>query len=308
VTPRISPDGKIIMRGTPEVSSTAPTNVQLGNGITATAVNQQTVDTTVIAGDGETVALGGLITKRDDKAENKVPWLGDLPGVGAMFRYRTQVKNKVELLIIMTPHIVRSRFDADRILSEEARRMDWVVGDVLRIQGTSGMEPILPPPTPGNAGLGLPGGGGSCPPASNAGSVVIPPLPSTHLPPPNDAPAPRRLPPPSDQSQQGSSGNPATPLTQNPPAPPANFDGLPAGPATLPTVQPAQGAVAPASTNPLPQTGNPVGAAAVQDFGTGPNGPRITTVTTPLVPVTQEAPPAASQGKESSRWSSGNKR
>ena len=61
---------------------------------------------------GETVAIGGMIQKRDQKGENKVPWLGDLPYIGAAFRYRTQVKSKTELLIIMTPHIVRSKFEA----------------------------------------------------------------------------------------------------------------------------------------------------------------------------------------------------
>ena len=127
ITPRITPDGRVIMRVTPEVSSTAPTNVSLGNGVTATAINQQIVDTTVVSMDGETVALGGLITKRDAKAENKVPWLGDLPYIGAAFRYRTQTKAKTELLVIMTPHIVRTRADADRILAEESKRMDWLL-------------------------------------------------------------------------------------------------------------------------------------------------------------------------------------
>src|SRR5439155_6423172 len=114
--------------------------VSLGNGVTATAFNTQTVDTTVVAGDGETVAIGGLITKRDVKAENKLPILGDLPGFGALWRYRTQVKAKVELLVIMTPHIIRSRFDADRILAEESRRMHWVLGDVLKTHATTGFE------------------------------------------------------------------------------------------------------------------------------------------------------------------------
>jgi hypothetical protein len=312
VTPRISPDGKIIMRVTPEVSSTAPTNVMLGNGITATAVNQQTVDTTVIAGDGETVALGGLITKRDDKTENKVPWLGDLPGVGVLFRYRTQAKTKVELLIIMTPHIVRSRLDADRILANESRRIDWVVGDVLRIQGTSGMEPILPPPGAGPGGAG--GAGAACTPANSTGSVVIPSCPRPEplspngmlptLPKPGAAPLPRRLPPPNDQSQQGPAVNPATPLTHNPSGLSVNTDVAPAGGTASTAAPPPQGA----STNPAPSGGSPfIGSAPVPEDGNGSSGPRVTTVTTPLVPVTQEAQPAAPHGKESQRWSPSNK-
>ena len=64
--------------------------------------------------------------------QNKVPWFGDLPYVGAAFRYRTQNKTKSELLFIMTPHIIRSRTDADRVLAEAGRRMDWVFGDVVK--------------------------------------------------------------------------------------------------------------------------------------------------------------------------------
>jgi type II secretory pathway component GspD/PulD (secretin) len=148
VTPRINPDGTVLMRVTPEVSTITSTMYPLGNGLVGTSYNDQRVDTTVLAGDGETVAIGGLIQKTDTKNENKIPWFGDLPCVGAMFRFRTQQKKKTELLVIMTPHIVRSRADADRVLAEEAHRMDWVVGDVLKTQGRSGMAPIVQQPEP----------------------------------------------------------------------------------------------------------------------------------------------------------------
>src|SRR5262249_35510542 len=148
VTPRINPDGTILMRVTPEVSTITNTMYPLGNNLFGTSYNDQRVDTTILAGDGETVAIGGLIQKTDTKNENKIPWFGELPYVGALFRFRTQQKHKMELLVIMTPHIVRSRADGDRVLAEEARRMDWVVGDVVKTQGRSGMDPILQPPGP----------------------------------------------------------------------------------------------------------------------------------------------------------------
>ena len=135
VTPKIGPDGQIQMRIIPEVSSVDPVPVNLGNGNISTALDIQHLETTVTAYDGETIVLGGLITKANAKTENKIPWLGDLPGVGALFRYRTQNKLKKELLIIMTPHVVRNRADADRILAEESRKMDWVLGDAIKMQG-----------------------------------------------------------------------------------------------------------------------------------------------------------------------------
>ena len=142
VTPRITPDGRVLMRVIPEVSSVLGT-VPLGNGQVSTSLNIQHLETTVSALDGETVVLGGLINSTDSKMENKVPWLGDLPGLGALFRYRTQSKKKTELLIIMTPHIVRNRYDAERVLLEESRRIDWVLGDVMRTHGNANCAPFM---------------------------------------------------------------------------------------------------------------------------------------------------------------------
>ena len=166
VTPRITAeDGTVLMRVTPSVSSQVPTQINLGNGILATAFNVQQVDTTVQARDGETVCIGGLITKNETKNENKIPVLGDLPFFGALFRYRTQMRAKTELLVIMTPHIVHSKMDVERVLGEEARRMDWILMDVLRTHGTYGMDPAIPKKDPSGAqggancapGLQLPG-------------------------------------------------------------------------------------------------------------------------------------------------------
>src|SRR5581483_2264443 len=170
-----------------------------------------TVDTTVVAADGETVAIGGLITRSDQKTENKVPWLGDLPLIGAAFRYRQQIKNKTELMVIMTPHVVRTRADADAILAMEGKRMDWVVGDIIRTQGSSGMEPIIPTPPPGVSGNSPP-----VPPVLTfPGRIETLPVPQPV------APAPQPLPQPLPQAM-------AQPLPQ--PLPQAMAQPLPAQP------------------------------------------------------------------------------
>ena len=109
VTPKITPDGQVLMRVIPEVSAVDPVPLNLGNGTLGTVLDIQHVETTVTAYDGETIVLGGLMAKTDNKTETKIPILGDLPGVGALFRYRTYSKNQKELIFIMTPHIVRCR-------------------------------------------------------------------------------------------------------------------------------------------------------------------------------------------------------
>ena len=141
------------------------------------------------------MALGGLISRNDAKSENKVPWLGDLPYIGAAFRYRTQVKSKTELLVILTPHVVRNRMEADRVLAEEAARMDWMVDDVTRYHGLSGMDPVLHPQ---QYQLPLPTGevDGTLPSPLD-GPIVAPPVGTATTPPvgTETLPSPRPLPP-----------------------------------------------------------------------------------------------------------------
>jgi general secretion pathway protein D len=216
VTPRIGPDGTVIMRVIPEVSSVLPTQVSLGSNITASEFAVQHFETTVSAKDGETVAIGGLITKRDTKMENKYPWLGDLPYVGTLFRYRTQDKAKTELMVILTPHVVRSPQDKDRILAEEARRMDWVLGDVVKIQGNSGMAPILPPAKPPDqAGMNreeaptFPLSGVPCP------SDLLPGPAINETPAQESLPQPRNV--PQAQPQVSPKPSPPAPMSQSRP-------------------------------------------------------------------------------------------
>jgi type II secretory pathway component GspD/PulD (secretin) len=237
VTPRINPDGTVLMRVTPQISSVLSTTVPLGNGTFGTSINLQQVDTTVLAADGETVAIGGLIQKRDQKNENKVPWFGDLPYLGALFRYRTQAKSKTELLVIMTPHVVRSRLDADRILSEESQKISWCPGDVVKMQGPSGLEPILPPPSPGRHAaeiLGLP-----------ATPVPVLPYGPSPVPGPQAVPEPGREVLPQPKIVPGAAG-------QNPPTlglPGTVFQELPPSGASSPSTvpMPADQAAAPAA-------------------------------------------------------------
>jgi type II secretion system protein D len=147
VTPKIMPDGRVLMRMIPEVSSVVPTPVNLGNGQLGTALNIERIETTVIAADGETVVLGGMIQTSDTKNETRVPWLGDLPGVGALFRYRTQQRQKKELLVVMTPHVVRCTADADFLWQAESKKMDWTLQNVVKLQGTTPPQGPLPPPS-----------------------------------------------------------------------------------------------------------------------------------------------------------------
>jgi hypothetical protein len=276
VVPKISPEGKVTMRVTPQVSSVSPTAQNLGNGLQSPVFNQQVVDTTIIAWDGETVAIGGLISRETTKNENKIPWFGDLPVVGAAFRYRTSTKRKQELLVILTPHVVRNRMDAERILAEEGRRMDWLLSDVVKTQGTSGMHPLFP--TPPAAQPGAVDGALPVPVVPLPGSVPMGP-PSTPLP---------VAPPPAGAGPSGDSLPPPRPVLPTPlpnPVNPGNTGGTAGSPTT---------AVPPPQERPL------AGLSLLPGRGPGssatPVGPVAGSAANPAVPVSAASPSATPNG------------
>jgi type II secretory pathway component GspD/PulD (secretin) len=116
VTPRINPDGTILMRVEPQVSSLSPTPVDLGNGTVAPAFNVQSLVATMRAADGQAVLVHGLTG----------PLCKANPDDGPFTALAKQAcgSRRSELLFILTPHVVRSEVDQARVLAEEARRME----------------------------------------------------------------------------------------------------------------------------------------------------------------------------------------
>ncbi|GAA4499259.1 type IV pilus secretin PilQ family protein [Pseudaeromonas paramecii] len=104
VTPQITPDNKVILDLT-VTQDTLGDQVQTGTG-TGTAVNTQQISTQVLVDNGETLVLGGIYQQTIKKDVTKVPVLGDIPGVGVLFRNTSESNKKRELLIFVTPKIV----------------------------------------------------------------------------------------------------------------------------------------------------------------------------------------------------------
>ncbi len=138
VTPRISPDGNVVMEIDAEKSEIGPEQEGIpvsvsaeGSVIRSPRVNIITAQTTVSAASGQTIVIGGLISSSNSSFSRQVPWLGDLPVVGKLFRYDGQSNARKELLIILTPHIVRNENEAEYIKQLEISRMSWVTSDVF---------------------------------------------------------------------------------------------------------------------------------------------------------------------------------
>jgi type IV pilus assembly protein PilQ len=106
VTPQITPDDRIIMDLLVTKDSVGAV-VPSGQGGFVPSIDTRDVQTTVLVDDGETVVLGGIYEteNRDDVA--KVPVLGDIPGLGFLFRTKSTLTNRAELLIFVTPRILR---------------------------------------------------------------------------------------------------------------------------------------------------------------------------------------------------------
>ncbi len=118
VTPHIMSNGYVTM----EVTQTA-NDLQGYTSFNAPIVNQRQADTTVSVKDGESVILGGIIRKTINSTVNKVPLLGDLPLLGSLFRSTSKTNEKTELLVFLTPHIIKDDVDAQQLRQRQEKQL-----------------------------------------------------------------------------------------------------------------------------------------------------------------------------------------
>ena len=106
-TPIVLADGRISMRVRPEVSELSDAgSVKLG-GFTVPALTTRRAETTVELGSGQSFMIAGLLQNRSSNSIEKAPFLGDIPVLGALFRSSSYRRNETELVVIVTPYLVR---------------------------------------------------------------------------------------------------------------------------------------------------------------------------------------------------------
>ncbi len=108
VTPLITPDNRVQMDLNVK-QDTVGEIYQTSRGGSVPSIDTRELETQVLVANGDTVVLGGIFQDETASKEEKVPWLGDIPGVGALFRRRANESKKRELLIFVTPSIVEDR-------------------------------------------------------------------------------------------------------------------------------------------------------------------------------------------------------
>jgi general secretion pathway protein D len=210
ITPTISAEGSQVML---KISIESSSLGQKPAGAVDLVTNKRTVSTTVLIEDGGIVVLGGLIEDDTSKGESRVPYLGNIPILGLLFKTRNQTSAKSNLMIFIRPKIMR---DANQAAYETELKYNYMQEQQHPLFHTSPSDqpPLLPGVPPGK----------------------LPPFP----PPP----------PPGKDSAQGpatTGGSGATP----PSAQPASIP--PGTPAPESTATPAGGASAPNDSSPPPQ-------------------------------------------------------
>jgi general secretion pathway protein D len=118
VTPRINSGGLVTLEIEQEVSDVVPTTT---SSINSPTFQQRRIKTKVIVQDGETISLAGLISDKKTKGNSGVPLLQEIPVLGTLFSTKLNNRDRTELLVLLTPHVVHDQREA-RALTEELKR------------------------------------------------------------------------------------------------------------------------------------------------------------------------------------------
>ncbi|MCK7598831.1 type IV pilus secretin PilQ [Microbulbifer sp. CAU 1566] len=110
VTPQITPDDNIIMNLNIDQNSVGELFTNVITGAQIPAINVNSLQTKVLVANGETIVLGGIFEAQTLEGETKVPFLGDIPFLGHLFKRTSREEDKRELLIFITPRIMQDEF------------------------------------------------------------------------------------------------------------------------------------------------------------------------------------------------------
>jgi general secretion pathway protein D len=210
ITPTISAEGSQVMLKISIESSSLGTKPA---GAVDLVTNKRTVSTNVLIEDGGIIVLGGLIEDDTSKGESRVPFLGNIPILGLLFKTRNQTSSKTNLMIFIRPKIMR---DANQAAYETELKYNYMqdqqkpmfhsgpndIPSMLPGVSPGKLPPMPPPPPPGTdsaAGAPPPANKPAPAPAPQGGVLVIPPgtaLPGMPAPDSNATPAGSAPPPP----------------------------------------------------------------------------------------------------------------
>jgi len=131
VTPRVNAGGLVVLDVLQEVSDVVETTT---SDIDSPTIQQRFIESTVAVQSGDTVALGGLIRDRHEESVSGLPLLSEIPVFGNLFKTTEEVERRTELLVLITPRVVRNRSEALEVTEELRRRLSTLGPLETRIQ------------------------------------------------------------------------------------------------------------------------------------------------------------------------------
>ncbi len=120
--------------------------VAIGFGVNGDVIRSPQILTTqaqstISAYSNQTVIFGGLITKTRQQSSRRIPYLSDIPLLGLLFRFDSEIERRTELLAVMTPMIISSDQDVEFVKATESSRMSYCLADVVEMHGPVGLSP-----------------------------------------------------------------------------------------------------------------------------------------------------------------------
>ncbi|MCI0364367.1 MAG: hypothetical protein L0219_10820, partial [Phycisphaerales bacterium] len=151
VTPRIAPDGFVKLEVGTTNSTVSSSTVQVNRNAEVPIINQRIANTTVSVQSGQSILIGGLIGTLDDKRLRKVPFFGDIPVLGHLFRSNRNRQERRELLILLTPQVLTKSELAAKMLdpremTDEQLRQSRIKDEIKRDEVQKQiLDPVFPP-------------------------------------------------------------------------------------------------------------------------------------------------------------------
>jgi general secretion pathway protein D len=121
IKPQISEGGSIRLQIYQEVSS-----IQEKSNITGIITNKRSIESTVLIDDSQIVALGGLVQDASNDGNDRVPLLGDIPGIGYLFKYESRKRAKTNLMVFLRPIILRDSASYSELTDQ---RYQYIIGE-----------------------------------------------------------------------------------------------------------------------------------------------------------------------------------
>lgn len=148
IIPQVNAKGLVNLQIKAEVSARGD-DVPFGNGETFPSFNTQDAETTAVVHDGETLVIGGLVGERKSRTRSGIPYLMDIPVVGRFFGTTSDESRRTELIMLITPHVIRNQNEARYVTDEFKAKVNAVRNELERIERERARtQPRLLPPEP----------------------------------------------------------------------------------------------------------------------------------------------------------------